>query len=505
MNRAPLAAVTICPLPLFLIFLFALQAAGDDALAAKAQRGKEAMAASRFAEAADIYGEIVAALPNEPGMLLNLGMAESMAGRPRDALPRFRAAVRLKPDLMPAWLFLGAAHMELGEPAPAVAPLQKVVATQPENVQARQMLAQALLELERWEPAAAQFRALAARAPEDPRAWHGLGRSYEGLLRASYAALKRAAPESPYVLLLTADALAAQGKHANAFRLYREAVDKLPRPRDAREALARIYEATGHAEWAVAERGRAESIAGPDCRVRPGLECDFRAGRFSEVLSSSRTLRTSESRYWSARAAQELARQAFARLGALPPSAEAALLRAQVLGGEGRHVEAAAELREATQSWPEDTRLRRELATSLYLARDFDNARPLLEELVRREPAAADLAFMFGDTFLQQQQADKAIPALESATTIDPKLLAARAALGRAYMLAGDPARALPHLEAAKETDEDGSLHYQLSRAYRARGQETLADEALRRSQQIREAADALQRQMQQEFAITPP
>ena len=487
------------------LLLALLAGPADDDLAAKAQRGKQAMAASRFEEAASVYREIVRALPNEPGMLLNLGMAEAMAGRPREALPHLRAAARLKPDLLPAWLFLGATHMELGEPAAAVAPLQKVVTAQPDNVQARQMLAQALLELERWEAAARQFRALSERTPQDPQAWHGLGRSYEGLTRSSYDALRRAVPESPYVLLLTADALAAQGKHANAFRLYREAADKQPRSREPREALAKIYEQTGHADWAAVEREKAGRVPLPDCRTRAGLECDFRSGRYAQVLAAARPLRTAGARYWTARAAQELALQAFARLGGLSPSAEAALLRAQVLGGQGRHVESAAELRQALQSWPDDARLRRELATSLYQGRDFEAAQPLLEELMKHDPASADLAFMLGDAYLQLQQAPKAIPALESALTADAKLLPAHAALGRAYMLAGDAAAALPHLEAARETDEDGSLHYQLSRAYQARGQADRAEQALRRSQELREAAAARQREMQQEFAITPP
>jgi predicted Zn-dependent protease len=395
--------------------------------------------------------------------------------------------------------------MELGEPAPAVAPLQKVVAAQPENLQALQMLAQALLELERWEAAARQFRTLADRAPEDPRAWHGLGRSYEGLLRASYDALKRTWPDSPYVLLLTADALATQGKHANAFRLYREAAQKQPRSREPREALAKIYEQTGHADWAAAERELAQSIKPPDCRARADLECEFRSRRYPQVLAAARPLRTPEARYWTARAAQELALQAFAHLGGLPPSAEAALLRAQVLDGEGRHVEAAAELRLAVQSWPGDARLRRERAASLYRARDLEAARPLLEQLLKQEPASAELAFMLGDAYLQLQQAEKAVAALESAVAADPKLLPARAALGRAWMLAGDPARALPHLEAARETDEDGSLHYQLSRAYQAQGHAARAEEALRRSQELREAAQARERALQREFTITPP
>jgi len=147
---------------------------GED-LAAKARRGREAMAAGRFDEAAALYAEITRALPEEPGMLLNLGMALSMAGRPREAVPRLEAALRLRPDLLPASLFLGAARLELGQPARAVEPLQKVVAAQPENQEARRRLAGALWSLERYEPAGEQYRALAEQAPDDPRAWFGEG------------------------------------------------------------------------------------------------------------------------------------------------------------------------------------------------------------------------------------------------------------------------------------------------------------------------------------------
>ncbi|HSB61569.1 MAG TPA: tetratricopeptide repeat protein, partial [Vicinamibacteria bacterium] len=184
-------------------------------LAAKARQGKEAMAAGRFGEAAALYAEVVRVLPDEPGMLLNLGMALSMAGRPSEAVPRLEAALRLRPDLLPASLFLGAVHMELGEPARAVPPLQRVVAAQPDNQEARRMLAEALVALERYEAAAGQLRELADLAPQDPRAWYGLGRSYEGVARLAFEELQRSAPESHYLLLLVAEAMTSEGRHAN--------------------------------------------------------------------------------------------------------------------------------------------------------------------------------------------------------------------------------------------------------------------------------------------------
>ena len=222
-------------------------------LAAKAQRGKEAMAAGRFDQAAAVYAEIVQLLPSEPGMLLNLGMALSMAGRPRDAIPHLQAALKLRPELIPASLFLGSAYAELGQASRAVEPLQKVVAAQPDNREARQMLADALLSLQRYEPATRHFRRLSELAPREPRAWYGLGRSYEGLAREAFEGLQRSAPDSPYLLLLVAEAMAAQGKGANAFRLYREALEKRPGLPEAHEAVARIYEQTGQPEWAARE------------------------------------------------------------------------------------------------------------------------------------------------------------------------------------------------------------------------------------------------------------
>jgi predicted Zn-dependent protease len=127
------------------------------------------MGAGRFDEAATIYAELVRAVPGEPGLRLNLGMALAMAGRPREAVPHLEAALMGRPDLLPAALFLGAVQMELGQPARAVEPLETFLAAQPDHTDARQMLGEALLALERHDSAARQFRILSEQAPKDPR------------------------------------------------------------------------------------------------------------------------------------------------------------------------------------------------------------------------------------------------------------------------------------------------------------------------------------------------
>ena len=474
-------------------------------LAAKARRGKEAMAAGRFEEAAALYAEITRALPNEPGMLLNLGMALSMAGRPGEAVPRLEAALKLRPNLLPASLFLGAAYIDVGQPARAVEPLQRVVAVQPDNQEARRRLADALWSLARYEPAIREYRMLAEQAPLDPRAWYGLGRSYEAVARIAQERLQQSAPDSDYVLLLVAQFMLDGGKPANAFRLYREALEKRPGLAEAHEALARIYEEKGHPDWAAVERERSRGIPPPDCRS-PSLECDFRGGRYPAVLAAAQPLGTAEGLYWRSRAAHALADDAFGRLGRLPPSPEATLRRAEILRLQRRLLgEAIDDLKRAAETWPEDLRIRRELATMLFVANDSEGARPLLEDLLRRAPDSAELALLVGETWLKTQQPGKAIPFLERAASRDPKLLRARALLGRAYLEVGETVKAIPSLQAALHTDQDGSLHYQLARAYRATGRADLASQSLKQFQEIQRSAEAESRSLKEEFQITPP
>ena len=77
---------------LFLLFLALIPAQAahwpqEDRLALKSQRAKELMAEGRFAQAIPLYRELDWAIPNNPGLKLNLGMALDMSGRQREAIP----------------------------------------------------------------------------------------------------------------------------------------------------------------------------------------------------------------------------------------------------------------------------------------------------------------------------------------------------------------------------------------------------------------------------------
>ena len=169
-----------------------------------------------------------------------------------------------------------------------------------------------------------------------------------------------------------------------------------------------------------------------------------------------------------------------------------------------RHREAAEEWRKALEYRPGDQRIRVRLARSLWSGRDYETMNPLVEDLLKTGPSS-ELRFLLGDALLNQQEIDKAIPHLQAAVSGDPEMLQAQRSLASAYLRAGRESKAIPHLRAALPIDEDGSLHYQLARAYQGTGEAAKAQETLRKYQELQRSAETQEAERDQQFQITPP
>src|SRR5437764_15189547 len=107
-----------------LVFVWSQVYGQTDDLTLKSKVGKDLMAAGKFEEAIPIYRELVKELPDNPGPVMNLGMALHMAGYEEEAVREFQEVLKLEPGHLPARLFLGAAYLALREPNKAVEPLQ---------------------------------------------------------------------------------------------------------------------------------------------------------------------------------------------------------------------------------------------------------------------------------------------------------------------------------------------------------------------------------------------
>ena len=485
-------------LPLFVMF-GALGLAQDPA--ALSQQGKQAMAERRFGDAAKIYAQLAELVPNNPGLLLNQGMALSMAGNDPAAIAPLEKAVELEPRIFPAWMFLGGAYLRLGQPAKAVAPLEKAFELDGNHPQVRGMLGDAYQQLGRPRDALGHWQALAGVNPQDPVIWVMVIQSYQGLAGEAFSALQEKAPESAEMVRLLADLRLAQQQYPSALYLYRLANEREPSMRGVHAAMAEIYRATGHADWAATAEAAEAELGEPDCSTAT-LECDFLAGRLEKVAMAKGV--DEQSLLWRAKAASALADRAFQKLDATPDSTRKYELLASLFAEQKRNAESAAEWKKALAAEPGNQVYQAQYATQLYLARDNAAARPLIEKMLAASPNDAQWNFFLGDIHLQALDAEKAAPLLEKAVAADANLLPARHALGRAYMSLEEPEKAIPHLRAALEIDQDGSLHYQLAQALIRTGKREEARAPMEVSRKLQQSLQAQQAEAQ-EMEITAP
>lgn len=103
------------------------------------------MRAGKFAAAERAYRQLLEIYPEEPGLIMNLGLAQHSSGKYDDAIAQFRSALELNPNLAPAWLLTGVGLQKLARHSEAAEALVKAVALDPQNRIARFELADALL------------------------------------------------------------------------------------------------------------------------------------------------------------------------------------------------------------------------------------------------------------------------------------------------------------------------------------------------------------------------
>jgi predicted Zn-dependent protease len=159
--------------------------------------------------------------------------------------------------------------------------------------------------------------------------------------------------------------------------------------------------------------------------------------------------------------------------------------RAETARNQNQHLEAIKEWRAALELSPGNPRLKQELAVSLFMAQDYRAALDESAVLLKSKPQSPELNFVVGDSYLRLEEPEKAAPYLKAALAADPKLIAAEASLGLALSRLGKNAEAIPHLEKSLKMDDDGSLHYQLARAYQAVGNSEKARTTMAEYQEI--------------------
>src|ERR1022692_2827559 len=245
------------------VFCAGLSMAQNQDLAALSRTVRQLMAGGHFEEAIPICEQLV----------------KEMAGHPGKAVPRFEEVLKVEPENTPALTSLATVQLQLNHPQLALPPLKKLLTLEPSNHKARGMLAGALMGVELFDEAAAQYRKLTAEDATDAKAWYGLGTAYESLAAHSFERISQHAPDSPYAAALIAYSRLDRQQYRSAFFFFRLAEEKLPKLRGLHAGLAKVYQETGHAEWAAIEEKEEESLPPPSCSAGPA-ECYFVQNRY---------------------------------------------------------------------------------------------------------------------------------------------------------------------------------------------------------------------------------
>jgi predicted Zn-dependent protease len=321
-----------------------------------------------------------------------------------------------------------------------------------------------------WPQAVAIYKELLETFPNNPELLTDLSiaqfkaRHYKDAIKEANAALELR-PELATANLFLGASYVELGEFSAAAPFLKKVLETQPNDRNAILLLAQAFLGAQQFQDAAGQFQRASELIPDNPKVWYGL------GQSYERLSKQGLARDSQYR--------KLAQQAYSRLMQLPPSRESCIHTAELRAESGEWVEAAEKWREALNIAPGDARARTGLAWALYRARDYSAALALIDSLRKDGLDSAELKFLTGACWLNLEQPEKSIFYFNEALQAEANLLSAQAGLGQALLRMGKAEEAIPHLKAALSTDEDGSRHFQLFRAYQAAGQREAANHAL--------------------------
>jgi len=256
------------------------------------------------------------------------------------------------------------------------------------------------------------------------------------------------------------------------------------------EALASRYPALARSVWDG--KGQAPALT-PAAQTKPASRSAISLAEARSELDQIDNLPESpENLYARARLLLGVSEEAFLRAAA-SPQLDARLYALQALAAEDANDEggALAEYQSGLAKYPDSALLHAGLGHLDRERNDLEPARSQLEQAWRLDPTDALVGFELGDVKLHMGKPDDAIDMLNRALGLDPNLLVARWARGRAYLQAGGEGsdqRALDDLTAAESCDRTGVLELQIAQVDARLGRTAEAAEHRRRSEEQRRA-----------------
>ena len=181
--------------------------------------------AGRFEEAQHAYESLLAQRPDDPGLLLRLGVTHYERRQYPHAEALLRRAVEAVPEMQPGLVALGTTLLMLDRPAEAVPVLERALKIAPGDAMARRALGHAFALQNDLVKGEALLGQLVEENPDDDEAWLYLGMLFfeHNYSSAALAALDRhlaLRPSNTKARIYRAGALSQLGRVAEAERAF---------------------------------------------------------------------------------------------------------------------------------------------------------------------------------------------------------------------------------------------------------------------------------------------
>jgi tetratricopeptide (TPR) repeat protein len=205
--------------------------------------------------------------------------------------------------------------------------------------------------------------------------------------------------------------------------------------------------------------------------------CSFLTGDYELTAQAGTTLLTNSpyspaALYWSIKANERLAFQSLAQFQQLEPhSARSHILLGDIYRQQTRYNDAQVEYKRALDISPNDPAALLGLAFAYFGDANIGLTIETAKVTLRTSPDDPEVNLLMGEAMISRHQFAEAEPFLIKGLGSKPQVLPhVHALLGQVYAETGRTEDAINQLKLGVASDQDGSIHYQLSRLYRKVG-----------------------------------
>jgi len=223
--------------------------------------------------------------------------------------------------------------------------------------------------------------------------------------------------------------------------------------------------------------------------------CSFFTGDYTLTSEAGSALQSlpphpqAQALYWSIKANEKLAFESLARFQQLEPdSARSHILLGDIYRQRERYDDAQKEYSKALDLSPNDAAALLGLATAYFDDANIAKTIEIAQKALAQSPDDPEINLLLGEALISQHNFQDSEPYLLKALHAKPQMLPhVHALLGEAYAAGGKTEDALRELKLGVDSDQDGSIHYQLARVYGKLGDTADAAAAIQQMKAIQQ------------------